>query len=70
MNLRQGNIRVRELLGHPGAKQILQDELPELMGSPLLSLAGNKSLNQVLSYANGRVPPEKISRILQKLREL
>ena len=70
LDLKNGNITIRQILRVPQAKAILAKELPELMNSPLVGLAGNMSLNQVLSLSKGRVAPEKVKRILEQLKSL
>lgn len=70
MDLKDGKITVREVLRNPQAKALLDKELPQVMQSPLLSLAGAMSLNQVLSYAKGHLPGQKIEELLLKLKEL
>ncbi len=70
MDLRNGTIRVKEILSVPGAKAILVRELPQMMNSPMVRMAGNMSLNQVLSYAKGHVSQEKINSILRQLKEV
>lgn len=70
LDLQNGNITIGQILRMPKAKAILVRELPELMNSPLVSLAGNMSLNQVLSLSKGRVAPAKVKSILEQLKAL
>ena len=46
MDLKDGRITVNQVLRNPQAMAVLQRELPELAGSPLLRMAGGMSLNQ------------------------
>lgn len=70
LDLQNGNITIGQILRVPKAKAILVRELPELMNSPLVSLAGNMSLNQVLFLSKGRVAPAKVKSILEQLKAL
>ena len=70
MDLKDGRITVNQVLRNPQAMALLQKELPELAGSPLLRMAGGMSLNQVLSFVKGKVPPEKIRGILDQLKAI
>lgn len=70
MNLKNGAITVREILRVPEAKAILYRELPQLMRSPLVKMAGGMRLSQVLGHAKGHVPPEKVESILNQLKAL
>lgn len=68
MELRNNQITVREILANPNAKAILQRELPDLMGSVWLKYALDMPLRQVLRYANGQIPRDKLTRILEELK--
>ena len=70
MDLRNGTVTVKEILRVPAAKEILVRELPQIMRSPLVKMAGNMSLNKVLTYAKGNVPPEKVKSVLEQLKAL
>lgn len=70
MDLHDGRITLRQLLGHPEAKKILQRELPQYMKPGLIRMAGGMSLNQILSYAKGTVPKSKVDSILHQLKDL
>lgn len=70
MELNQGNIRVAQILQNPKAKLIFAREFPELAHSPLLAMAANMTLAQVLSLAKGRVDDGKVQRLLGQLKEL
>lgn len=70
MDLKNGKIMVREVLQNPRAKALLEQELPQVIHSPLLAFAGAMSLDQVLSYAKGRLPRQKIEELLSKLEEI
>ena len=70
MELNHGNIRVAQILQNPKAKQIFVREFPDLARSPLLAMAANMTLSQVLSLAKGRVDDGKVQRLLEQLREL
>ena len=70
MDLRNGTITVKEILRIPEAQALLWRELPQIMKSPLVKMAGNMRLNQVLHYAKGNVPPEKVESVLAQLKDL
>lgn len=70
MELNQGNIRIAQILHNPKAKQIFAREFPDLARSPLLAMAANMTLSQVLSLAKGRVDDGKVQRLLEQLREI
>lgn len=70
MDLKDGKITVREILRNQQAKALLEKELPQVMQSPLLVLAGAMNLNQVLSYAKGHLPEQKIRELVSKLKEI
>lgn len=70
VDLQNGNITMGQILRVPQAKAILAKELPELVHSPLVALAGNMSLNQVLALSRGRVAPAKVKAILEQLKAL
>lgn len=70
MDLRQGNITLREILRHPQARELLSRELPQFARSPLLGLAGGMTLNQILVHTKGRVPQDKVSELVAQLKAL
>lgn len=70
MDLRRGNITLREVLRYPQARALLSKELPQFARSPLLGFAGGMTLNQILAHTKGRVSPEKVKELLSKLEAL
>lgn len=70
MDLRSGKITLGEVLSNPKAKALLQKELPELADSPLLLFARNMTVAQILQMTNGKMPQEKVTRLLEQLKEL
>lgn len=70
MDLRSGKITLGEVLSDPKAKALLQKELPELADSPLLLFARNMTVAQILQMTNGKMPQEKVTRLLEQLKEL
>ena len=70
MDLKNGNITLRELMANPQAKALLQREFPQFASGPMLMLGKNMSLNSILSHARGKVPQPQLDRVLRQLREL
>lgn len=68
MNLRNGQITVRELLANPQVWMILQQEYPNLYRHPMIKMAQGMSLNQLLWMAKGKIPQNQINHILEELR--
>ena len=48
----------------------MQKELPELADSPLLLFARNMTVAQILQMTKGKIPEEKVTRLLEQLKEL
>lgn len=70
MDLKNGNITVREILSNPQAKALLERELPQIMRSPFVAMAFSMRLNQVLSYAEGRISTRKIEELQKQLEKI
>lgn len=70
MDLRSGKITLGEVLSNPKAKALLQKELPELADSPLLLFARNMTVAQILQMTKGKIPEEKVTRLLEQLKAL
>ncbi len=71
MDLRNGQITVREVLHHPGAWELLGKRFPAMAGNPLLlKMAQNWTMNQVLSKAGGRLSPKQLEEIQRELETL
>lgn len=68
MNL--NNVTVNQLLANPKAKTILSREFPEMINSPLIRLYGNTPITKVLNTIKGRVPSEKLQRIIKELESI
>ena len=70
MDLRSGKITLGEVLSNPKAKALVQKELPELVDSPLLLFARNMTVAQILQMTKGKIPEEKVTRLLEQLKAL
>ena len=70
MDLRNGEITIGELLQNQDAVQILNQEFPGILNNPMMRAAHGMQLRQVIDHIKKRVPQEKISRLLRRLREL
>lgn len=70
MDLRNNRITIGELLNNPKAKAVLASELPEMSGSPYLILVRGMTLEKVISKWGGHIPPERLQRIVKKLKEI
>ncbi len=70
MDLRSGKITLGEVLSNPKAKALVQKELPELADSPLLLFARNMTVAQILQMTKGKIPEEKVTRLLEQLKAL
>lgn len=64
------NISVNQLLSNPKAREILAREFPQMVNSPLIRLYGNTPVKKVLSMIKGKVPDEKIQRIIKELKSI
>lgn len=69
MNLRNGEITVKEVLRSRGAENVLKSNFPNV---PMfvVKMNGNKSLNEVLKLAAGRVSKTQIEKVQQALEAL
>ena len=70
MDLRSGKITLGEVLSNPKAKALMQKELPELADSLLLLFARNMTVAQILQMTKGKIPEEKVTRLLEQLKAL
>lgn len=70
MNLKNGQITVSEISRDPRAYALLNREFPQIVQSPLFRLAGGMTLQQVLTFAKGSIPQEKIDSLLEQLAAL
>ena len=70
MDLRNGNITLREVMANPKAKALLQREFSQMVSGPMLMLGQGMSLSRILSHARGKVPQQKLDDVIRQLREL
>ena len=68
MDLKNNMIPVREVLKNPKAKAILQRDFPKLLGSPMLNMAMNMPLKNVLNMVKGYIPQSTINALLEELK--
>ena len=70
MDLKNGNILIRQLEANPKAKELMLREFP-MLSSQLIRLARNMTLSQVLDLVKSyHVPQSKINHVLQKLKKV
>ena len=71
MHLRNNQITVREILENPAARKLLQQQFPKeyarWFGSPVLHMAQNMTLQQVIQLTKGHIPAQKMQSVLEKL---
>lgn len=68
MDLKNGNILIRQLEANPKAKELMLREFP-MLSSQLIRLVRNMTLSQVLDLVKSfHVPQSKINRVLQQLK--
>jgi len=70
MDLKNGNITLRELMADPRAAALLRREFPQFASGPMLALGKNMTLSRILQHAGGRVPQAQLERVLEQLRTL
>ena len=70
MNLKNLQITVGEVLRNPQARAILRREFPAVANSPMLSMANNMTLQQVLNMVRNQVPQAKINQIVKELQAI
>lgn len=70
MDLRNNQIKMRELFANPAAKKILMSSFPEFNNSFMLRMAENMSLASVIKMAGGRVKRERIEQAIAELQAL
>ncbi len=70
MDLRNNRITVREVLANPKARELFQKEFPKAANSPLLQMAQNMTLQQVMQYARGYMPQSRMNELLERLKAL
>lgn len=70
MDLKNNSITVGQVLAYGPARALLYRELPMIMNHPMVGMARNMTLNQVMGFAQGRVPQQKINQVLAKLRQV
>ncbi|MEA5039463.1 MAG: hypothetical protein VB086_06455 [Clostridiaceae bacterium] len=70
MDLRNGNITLREILANPRAKALLQREFSQMVSGPMLMIGQGMSLNRILTHVGGKVSKQKLDDVLRQLREM
>lgn len=73
MNLRNGQISVREILQNPQARGLIQREVPQLAGmlnSPMAVAWQGMTLNAVAAQARRFMPASRVQYLIQCLQNL
>lgn len=61
---------VSELMENEESMAVLKEVVPGMINSPMIGMAKGMPLRTVLSFAGGKVPPEKVAELEKKLAEL
>ena len=63
---------VKDLIATPETNEVLKEVLPDLMNGPMVGMVKDlpMSFKQILKFANGQIPDEKVQELEQKLAEL
>ncbi len=64
------NMTVGQVLANEKAKSILAREFPTLINTPIVKLYSSKTVKHVLALAAGKVPQDKIQRIIKELEQV
>ena len=70
LDLKNNQIKVEELLKNREAKTLLYREFPQLMNFPVIQMAGNMTLQNILQIARNYIPGNKIRLVMEELRKL
>lgn len=70
MDLRGGTITLKEILAHPEARALVEREFPGLLRHPLAGNFLGLTLNRTLALLGGRIPKERIQKLLEELKAL
>ncbi|MBE7030022.1 MAG: hypothetical protein E7409_01180 [Ruminococcaceae bacterium] len=70
MDLRNNQITVKELLANPQARALIEGEFPGLLQNPVVHMATNMTLQQVLKSAARFTDQQKLDRVLAQLKAL
>lgn len=71
MDLRNGEIKMGEVLLNPDAKELLQKEFPRFMNRTMMNLGRNMTLNQIIALAaRTGISRTKIDQVMAGLKEI
>lgn len=70
MDLKNGKIKIKEVLENSGAAAVFEREFGELAHSPLVKSVGNMQLSKAVKMVRGKIDDEQIERILKELSEI
>ena len=70
MDLRNNQITVGELLGHPAARQVLARRFPQMIGRPIVAASGGMTLERAMKLARAYVSPKVLQETLEELRRI
>ncbi len=69
-DIRNGNIIIREITAIKEGRALLEREFPKAARSPLFALAQGMTLNDALRRFGGKLTPERIEDLREKLQRL
>ena len=71
MDLKNGAIKVKEILDNPAAKELAKKYFPNVMDNKLLlTMAKNWTLNQVLEKAGTKLDPDIKAKLQKELESI
>lgn len=68
MNIRGGNITVREIMQNPKGMAIMRREFPNLINTPMFKLAQGMTLNKVASHWGHHIGSAKVNALIEELK--
>ena len=70
MDIRSGNITVREIMQNPGGMALMRKEFPKIINTPMFRLAQGMTLNAVMKHWGHHVGQAKVNALIAELKRI
>lgn len=70
MNIRGGNITIREIMQTPKGMAIMRREFPRLINTPMFKMAQGMTLNAVAAHWGHHIGQNRVNALIEEIKRI